>query len=75
MNLNKIALETTPADQVSAWENPDTGHSYSTTPTRPDQQDPQPCRDDTTEAVIGGRKETVSGTACRQPDGTWRAAN
>jgi surface antigen len=66
-----LALETTPIRQVSTWENPDTGHSYSITPTRTYQQDSQPCRDYTTEAVIDGQKETVSGTACRQPDGTW----
>ena len=27
------------------------------------------------DAVIGGRKEKVYGTACRQPDGSWQVVN
>ena len=26
-------------------------------------------------AVIGGKTETVCGTACRQPDGSWKSIN
>lgn len=69
------ALERSPTYQSSSWENPDTGNRYSVTPTRTYYSDTQPCRDYTTEAWIDGRRETLYGTACRQSDGSWRAAN
>lgn len=68
-------LETTPVHQTSAWQNPDSGNSYEVTPTRTFDSSNGPCREYTTEAVIDGRQETVYGTACRQPDGSWQAAN
>jgi surface antigen len=69
------ALESTPTNQTSSWENPDTGTSYSVTPTKTYYADAAPCREYTTEAWIDGRQETIYGTACRQSDGTWQAAN
>lgn len=73
MKANRT-LESTPTGQTSTWSNPDTGNQYAVTPTKTYQTDAgAPCRDYTTEAVIDGRKEYVKGTACRQPDGTWRA--
>lgn len=69
------ALEATPTNQSSSWQNPDTGNSYSVTPTRTYYDSSRPCREYTTEAWIDGRKETVYGSACRQADGTWRASN
>ncbi|MES9902524.1 MAG: RT0821/Lpp0805 family surface protein [Sedimenticola sp.] len=68
-------LEGTPVNQTSAWHNPDTGNSYEVTPTRTFQSSTGPCREYTADAVIDGRAETVYGTACRQPDGSWQAAN
>lgn len=59
----------------AAWRNPDTGVQYSVTPTRTYDTASGPCREFTTEAIIGGRRETVYGTACRQPDGSWRVMN
>jgi surface antigen len=70
------ALESNPSNQPSAWTNPDTGNEYTVTPTNTyTASSGEPCREYTTEAVIDGRKEIVTGTACRQPDGTWRASN
>jgi len=69
------ALETAPTRQTVSWRNPDTGNEYAVTPTRTYYEDSRPCREYTTEAWIDGKKETVYGTACRQPDGTWKAAN
>ncbi len=67
------ALETNPTGQTSSWNNPDTGNSYAVTPTRTYRpNDDSPCRDYTTDAWIDGQREVVEGTACRQPDGTWR---
>ncbi|WP_321528648.1 RT0821/Lpp0805 family surface protein [Sedimenticola selenatireducens] len=69
------ALESNPINRTSSWRNPDSGNSYQVTPTRTYETASGPCREYTTEAVIDGRTETVYGTACRQPDGTWQAAN
>lgn len=59
----------------ATWRNPDTGVQYAVTPTRTYETAEGPCREFTTEAIIGGRRETVYGTACRQPDGSWRIIN
>ncbi|MCB1802921.1 MAG: glycine zipper 2TM domain-containing protein [Gammaproteobacteria bacterium] len=69
------ALEATPTYQSSSWQNPDNGNSYSVTPTRTYYDGSRPCREYTTEAWIDGRRETVTGNACRQSDGTWMASN
>lgn len=69
------ALESNPVNRTSSWRNPDSGNSYQVTPTRTYETASGPCREYTTEAVIDGRTETVYGTACRQSDGTWQAAN
>jgi surface antigen len=66
------ALENTHTDYTSSWENPDSGSRYAVTPTRTYESDGTPCREYTTEAWIDGEEETLRGTACRQPDGTWR---
>ncbi len=56
----------------SSWHNPDTGVDYTVTPTRTYETASGPCREFTTEAIIGGKKQSVYGTACRQPDGSWK---
>jgi surface antigen len=65
-------LETTRTGVTTRWENPDTGHEYAVTPTRTYETAEGPCREYTMDAQIGGRTEQVYGTACRQPDGSWR---
>lgn len=68
------ALERTPTGQTSTWQNPDSGNYYAVTPTNTYTSDGgAPCRDYTTEGWIDGKREIIKGTACRQPDGTWRA--
>jgi surface antigen len=66
-------LEGNPTGQPTTWRNPDSGNTYEVTPTRTYQDSGRPCREYTTEAVIDGRRETLRGTACREPDGSWRA--
>lgn len=58
-----------------AWSNPDSGVRYAVTPTRTYETPAGPCREFTTEALIGGKRETVYGTACRQPGGSWKVQN
>ena len=66
-------LEGTPTGQRSTWQNPDNGNRYNVTPTRTYEDAGRPCREYTTEAWIEGKRESVRGTACREPDGSWRA--
>lgn len=65
-------LETTRTGVVTTWHNPDTGYDYRMEPTRTYETAQGPCREYTLDALIGGRTEQVYGTACRQPDGSWR---
>ncbi len=70
------ALETTPTGRPIAWRNPDSGHSGTVTPTKTYQTAGGTyCREYQTTVVIDGKQERASGTACRQPDGSWRIAN
>lgn len=65
-------LENTPTGQTVAWENPD-GQKHWVTPTGNYQgNDGRPCRNFVSQAVIDGQTQQVQGTACRDPDGTWR---
>jgi surface antigen len=66
------SLETVRTGVPSTWRNPDTGVDYQFTPTKTVETAAGPCREYTMDAVIGGKKETVYGTACRQSDGTWK---
>lgn len=67
------SLEYNKIGTASDWQNPDTGHSGYSTPTRTYQQaDGSPCREFTTVVYVGGKQEEAYGTACRQADGSWR---
>ncbi|HET8745733.1 MAG TPA: RT0821/Lpp0805 family surface protein [Ramlibacter sp.] len=66
-------LESNPTGTRTHWRNPDTGAEYTVVPTRTYASAQGPCREYTMDAVIGGRLQKVYGTACRQPDGSWRA--
>jgi surface antigen len=66
-------LENTPTGKTVAWHDPQKDTSYWVTPTGNFQGgNGQPCRNFTTQAVIDGQTQQVAGTACRQPDGSWR---
>ncbi|MEE8280257.1 MAG: RT0821/Lpp0805 family surface protein [Alphaproteobacteria bacterium] len=67
------ALETGRANEPVMWTNPDSGHRGTVTP-QPAYQTPQGqyCREYQQTVTIGGRTERAYGTACRQPDGTWK---
>jgi len=69
-----LALENVRTGVPAQWRNPDTGNSYTVVPTRTYESPGGPCREYTVNAVIGGKTDQVYGTACRQPDGTWRTA-
>jgi surface antigen len=69
------ALESVRTGVPSTWRNPDTGNRYTVTPTRTYDSAQGPCREYTVDALVGGRPEKVYGTACRQPDGSWRVVS
>jgi surface antigen len=66
------SLETVRTGVPSRWHNPDTGNDFTVVPTRTYDTASGPCREYTIDAMIDGRTEKVYGTACRQPDGSWR---
>lgn len=69
----QYALENTRTDQPTTWQNPDTGHSGTFIPTRTYQTaEGQYCREYTQTVRIAGEEQQAYGTACRQPDGTWK---
>ena len=70
------SLENKKVGTVSSWNNPDTGHTGTTTPTRTYTADSgSPCREFTTTVLIGGEEQQGYGTACRQSDGSWKIIN
>ena len=67
------ALESSRAGQTVAWTNPDSGNSGTITPTKTYQKSgAEYCREYQQTVTIGGKTEDAHGTACRQPDGSWR---
>jgi surface antigen len=67
------ALEGNRTGQAETWRNPDSGNSGSVTPTRTYQSsEGRYCREYRQDVRIGEEKHQAYGTACRQPDGTWK---
>lgn len=69
------ALETAPTGRAVNWSNPDNGNRYTVQPTRTYYRERLPCREYITKAIIDGKTQTLRGSACRQPDGTWHVVN
>ena len=67
----QIGATTAPIGETIIWS--DSGASGSVTATR-DGMTPsgQYCREFQHEVIVGGQKEQAYGTACQQPDGSWR---
>ena len=73
---SQSALETNRSNQTSSWQNPDSGHSGTMTPQRTYQTaSGQHCREYQQTVTIDGKTESAYGTACRQPDGSWKIIN
>ncbi len=66
-------LETGQSGKTTKWRNPDSGNEGTITP-QPSYKSSsgQDCREFTQTIYVGGKSETAKGTACRNPDGTWR---
>ena len=61
-----------PIGETISWNNPESGHYGSVTPTRDGYTDSgRYCREYQQKIVVGSQVEEGYGTACRQPDGSW----
>jgi surface antigen len=70
------ALESNPTGKPAYWTNQNSGTSYTVTPTQNVTIDGNPyCREYRTTANVAGKNQQVYGTACRQPDGSWKIVN
>jgi hypothetical protein len=57
-----------PMGQGIQWSNPPAGNAVAAKPPAGARE----CREFQRTIIIDGKPETAFGTACRQPDGTWR---
>ena len=72
MDSTQGALEHNRSGTPSYWRNPDSGNYGTATPVRTYNDGGRDCRAYETTIYVGGSPRTGRGTACRQPDGTWR---
>ena len=69
----QVALDTRPIGSPVRWSNPDSGHYGWVKPGFAFRTSAgEWCRPYEHTIIIDGRQETMTGTACRNPDGTWR---
>lgn len=66
------ALEYGQPGAATPWDNPQTQHRGQIVPGKPYVQAGLNCRTYTHTIYISGQPQTARGTACRQPDGTWK---
>lgn len=72
-SASRRALEETPAGQSLPWKNPQSGNHGTITPSGYYKDaSGKYCREYTQTIVIGGKKQSGHGTACRESDGTWQ---
>ena len=61
-----------PIGETVSWNNPDSGHYGTYTPTREGQSSyGRYCREYEQMIYVDGRQETAVGQACQNSDGTW----
>lgn len=66
------ALEYGNAGTPVAWRNPNSGNYGEVVPGPGYKVNVSDCRDYTSTIYIDGQPQVARGTACRQPDGTWK---
>jgi len=64
-------IETSKIGEGNQWYNPETGNSGRVIITKKEEY----CREYQQTIVVGGKEQTAYGTACRQPDGSWKIQN
>lgn len=87
-NTANQALNQQAVGQPVVWQNPQTGNVVETTVVRDVYQPPQPakrkakaaeapapyCREYQQKVTVGGKVQQAYGSACRQPDGSWKVS-
>jgi len=69
-------FEHVPDRETIVWQNAQQGAQYQVMPVRTAETDNGLyCREYQAKATVGGRVEETYGTACRQPDGSWKLMN
>jgi surface antigen len=72
-STQNAALKSNGDGQTSSWRNPQSGNSGSITPTTTYKTaQGTTCRTFSESISAGGQSDSASGTACQQPDGSWR---
>jgi surface antigen len=66
------AFEAGRSGQPVSWRNPDTGDSGTVIPRPAYPSNGTQCREFQQNITVGGKTQNAYGTACRQPDGTWK---
>lgn len=70
------ALENNAVGEPAYWRNEHSNTRYRVVPMRDVVvRGNKYCREYRTIAEIGGKKQEIYGTACRQPDGSWKAVS
>ena len=65
-----------PVGETIRWNNPDSGNYGTVTPTRDGRTSSGAyCREYQQTIYVGGKQQSGYGTACQQPDGTWKVVN
>ncbi len=73
MNYAAAQAQTAPIGEPISWNNPQTGNGGAVTAVR-DGYTPSGlyCREFTQDIRVGGERHVGYGTACQQPDGSWK---
>jgi surface antigen len=73
-NRANAQAQSAPIGQPIRWSNPESGNSGIVTPVREGTNTSTGayCREFQQTVQIAGKTEQAYGTACRQPDGTWK---
>lgn len=67
---------TAPLGETITWNNPESGNGGTVTPIREGTSTSGLyCREFEQSVTVAGKTQQGYGTACRQPDGTWRIVN
>lgn len=65
-----------PIGETITWDNPNNSHRGSVTPVREGTSSSgNYCREFQQTIYVGGQAEEAYGTACRQPDGSWKVVS
>lgn len=69
-----LAMQAISNNQERSWRN-ERGNQYRVIPKAANRTPKGYCREYQMEAVIAGKPQHTYGTACRQPDGSWKVVS